>query len=71
MRQLCLRKFSPIDREFPIYEILDGDQQIVDVTRSNAGEYEISFHETSVGRVLPLLPLIALITEAQELLSNG
>lgn len=68
--KLRLRKFSPIDREYPIYEIVAGEDVLFDVGRSDMGEYEFACHEASGGRVLPLLEITGLIEEAKRLLAE-
>lgn len=68
--QLRLRKFSPIDREHPVYEIIEGDEVLFDVSRNDAGEYEFGAHAASSGRVLPLLEITALVEEAKKLLEE-
>ena len=35
------RKFSPINREHPIFELVDGDVVLFDVSRSDEGKAEI------------------------------
>ncbi len=68
--QLRLRKFSPIDREYPIYEIVQGQVSLFDVGRNDAGDYEIAFHPASSGKILSLDAVKALIREAEQLLSE-
>ncbi|MCC7538971.1 MAG: hypothetical protein IT379_22285 [Deltaproteobacteria bacterium] len=68
--RLRLRKFSPIDREYPIFEILDGDDVVLDVSLSDAGNYELGVHESSSSRVLPLREVLGLIEEAQRRLGE-
>jgi hypothetical protein len=65
------RKFSPIDRDFPIYELVDGDQVVLDLTRNERGDFEVSFHEGASGRVFELVALDELLAEAKRLLSQG
>ena len=68
---LKLPKFSPIDREYPVYELIDENNDVLlDVSRSNEGVYEIALHEGSVGRVLPLDDVLLLIQRARALLEN-
>ena len=61
------RKFAPIDREEPIYELVDGDTILLDVTQAR-GRFEIGFHEGAAGRVLDLATLEALLAEVKEAL---
>lgn len=62
------RKFSPIDRDFPIYELVDGDQVVLDLTRNVRGDFEVSFHEGASGRILELAALDELLAEGKTLL---
>jgi hypothetical protein len=41
MSVLRLRKFSPIDRDCPIYEVVDGGCILLDVARTDTGDYEV------------------------------
>lgn len=68
--ELRLRKFSPIDREYPIYEVVVGDEVLFDIGRSDSGDYEFSVHAASSGRVVPLPELIHLMEEAKKLLAE-
>ena len=53
--KLRWRKFSPIDRDFPIYELMDGEVIVLDVTKGKNGSFEIGFHEGQAsGRVFDL-----------------
>lgn len=67
--ELRWRKFSPIDRDFPIYELVDGDVVILDVTRNENETFEIAFHQGASGRVLDLGALERMIAEVKRLLA--
>ncbi|WP_437576752.1 hypothetical protein [Sorangium sp. So ce887] len=62
------RKFSALDRDFPIYELVDGDAIVLDLTGDERGNFEISFHDGARGRVLDLATLERLLAEAKSLL---
>lgn len=49
--QYRLRKVSDIDRDYPLFELLDGETILADFSLSNAGELEIAFHPGIQGRV--------------------
>lgn len=69
--RLRLQKFTPIDREHPIYEVVDDERNVLlDVTRSSEGDWEILMHSDSVGRVLPLTEVMGLIARARRLLEE-
>ena len=45
-----LQKFAPIDRNYPIYEIIDeANEVLIDVSRSDAGIYELMCHQAAAG----------------------
>jgi hypothetical protein len=70
MKQLRWRKFSPIDRDYPLYELTVGDDMLLDVTRDASGAFEIRFEQEAVGKTLDLDEFIRLLAEARELLAN-
>jgi hypothetical protein len=66
---LKLQKFAPIDREFPIYEIVDDNGEVLlDVTRSDEGTLELGLQKNSQNRVIPLKEVLTLIEQACRLL---
>jgi hypothetical protein len=66
--QLRWRKFTPIDRDFPIFELLDGDIIILDVAKGDSGAFEIAFHGGASGRVFDLGMIERMIEEVKVLL---
>lgn len=64
------RKFSPIDRDFPIYELLEGEVVVLDITRDENHGFEIAFHQGALGRVFDLATVERMIAEAKLLLEN-
>ena len=65
---LRLRKTSPIDREFCVYEVVAKDGNIVfDVGKIDDGTFGIVlFDDKGKGRVLPLDTVLDLIRQAQK-----
>lgn len=65
---LRLRKTSPIDREFSVYEVVDEAGDILfDVGKSDEGVYELAiFDHTGRGRVVELATVMALIDDARK-----
>jgi hypothetical protein len=51
---LRVRKFSPVDRDTALFEVLEGEVVLFDVGSGAEGGLEIAFHEASSNRVLPL-----------------
>ena len=69
--KLKLQKFVPIDREFPIYEIIDAEGNVIlDVSRSDNGTIELGLQPLGSGRVIPLKEVLHLIDEATTLLER-
>jgi hypothetical protein len=69
--QFRWRKLSPLDRDGPICELLDGHVIILDVTRANDSRLEIAFHEGAAGRILDLAAFEAMIGEVKALLARS
>ena len=65
------RRFSPIDRDFPIFELVDGEVIILDVTKGErSGTLEITFHEGASGRICDLGTIESLIVEVKILMAK-
>jgi hypothetical protein len=64
------RKFSPLDRRYPIYELTVGEELVLDVTRSAAGVFEVRIEQSGVGRTFNLDEVMRLLAEAREMLAN-
>ena len=64
------RKFSPIDRESPIFELVDGVVVLFDVSKNDQGVLEVAFHEGSTGRVLEFELLQELLAKGRKLAEN-
>ncbi|HLZ65459.1 MAG TPA: hypothetical protein VKQ29_04465 [Aliidongia sp.] len=66
-----IRKFSPIDREYPIFEVTDqNDVVLFDVAMTDDGALEIGFHNGIAGQTLPVLEFKRLLNEAIGLASD-
>ena len=61
------RKFSPIDRDSPIFELVDGTVVLLDVSKNDKGIIEVAFHDALRGRVLEWGLLERLLTEGRVL----
>lgn len=69
VHKLKLQKFGPIDRDYPIFEIIDEDGvPLLDVTAANDGTVEIAITPTDTGKIMPYGECIVLIQRAYELL---
>jgi len=65
------RKFSPIDREYSIFEALDDDEAILfDVSMTDDGRLEISFYSAIAGRILAIDDFQAALAEGIRLTAD-
>lgn len=63
---LTLQKFSPVDREHSVIEVIDDTGEVLfDVSRNDQGTLEMCFHPALSGRVLLYEEVIALIEQAR------
>ena len=63
---LRLQKFTPIDRDYPIIEIIDeGGAVLLDISRNDGGELEMAFHPAIANRVLAYDDWISLVEQAK------
>jgi hypothetical protein len=67
--KLRFQKFVPIDREHPIYEVLDGEDIIFDVTLTEKGLPELSFFAEVSGRIYDLAEVEKMLSRLKELLA--
>lgn len=63
-----IRKFSPIDRDYPIFEVLVGDKVILDVSKDENGNDEIAFHDAVSNRVIRVCALLEIIEECKAMM---
>jgi hypothetical protein len=45
VQHVRFRKFCPVAREYPIFELVEGDDVLLDVSSSDAGVLEVALHE--------------------------
>jgi phage terminase large subunit-like protein len=64
------RKFAPIDREYPIFELVEGDDVLLDVSASEDGVLEVALHEAGRGKIFKLDDLYALLIQGKRLLEG-
>jgi hypothetical protein len=68
--KLRWRKFSPIDRDWPIFELIDRDVVLLDVTKGDDLSLKVAFHGGASGRELDLVTLESLLEQVKVLLAN-
>ena len=65
----CFRKFSPIDRDNPIFEVLFDQEVIFDISIDDeTGEFEVMFHENAGGKYLSADLLIQIVEDGKRLI---
>lgn len=64
------RKFSPIDRDHPIFELVDGDEILFDVSLGDHGRLQVAFHEAIGNRVLECGTLLSILREGARLATD-
>ncbi|MCA9549495.1 MAG: hypothetical protein KC933_05620 [Myxococcales bacterium] len=64
------RKFSPIDRDHPIFELVDGNDVLLDVGATDDGVVEVAIHEGAINRVFVIADLQGLLREGSRLVEE-
>ena len=67
VQNIRFRKFAPVDREYPIFEWVEGDDVLLDVGVSDDGVLEVALHEAGGGRVFKLDDLHAILMHGKRL----
>jgi len=70
VKHVRFRKFSPVDREYPIFELVEGDNVLLDVSSSDDGVLEVALHEASMGKIFKLDDLHAILMQGKRLLEE-
>lgn len=60
------RKFSPIDRERPIFELVCEDVVLFDVARNDDGIVEVAIHEAAANKLFALEDLLAVLDAGRQ-----
>jgi hypothetical protein len=61
------RKFSPIKRKYPIFELIDGQKVLFDVSKNDSGIIEIAFGEAVTAVTFDLDQFNSLLQEGVAL----
>lgn len=61
------RKTTDINRENPLFELLNGEVLLLDVGFNDAGDFEISFNPGVVGKLFEWQQFIKLLEEGKAL----
>ena len=70
VQHVRLRKFAPVDREYPIFELVEGDNVLLDISSSDDGILEVALHEASVGKLFKLDDVHAILMQGKRLLEE-
>ena len=70
VQHVRFRKFAPVDRKYPIFELVEGDDALLDVSSSDDGVLEVALHEASRGKVFKLDDLHAILMQGKCLLEE-
>jgi hypothetical protein len=61
------RKATDINREYPLFELMDGGTQILDVGFTDEGVLEVAFNPGASGIIMSCDQLLTLLSEARSL----
>ena len=70
VKHVRFRKFAPVDREYPIFELVEGDDVLLDVSVSDDEVLEVALHEASRGKIFKLDDLHAILMQGKRLLEE-
>ena len=70
VKHVRFRKFFPVDREYPIFELVAGDEILLDVSVSDDGVPEVALHEASIGKIFKFDDLHAFLVQGKRLLEE-
>src|SRR5262249_48536860 len=70
VKHVRFRKFSPVDREYPIFELVEGDNVLLDVSSNDDRVLEVALHEASIGKIFKLDDLHAILMQGKRLLEE-
>ncbi len=71
VKNIRFRKFSPVEREYPIFEVVEGDAVLLDVSVSDDGVLEVALHPSGAGKIFKLDDLYAILVEGKHLLEES
>lgn len=61
------RKVTDINREFALFELLDGETLLLDVGYTDEGLFEVAFSQGISGRTVEVSQLLRLLEEGRAL----
>ena len=69
-KSLRFRKFSPIDQEYPIFELVDGENVLLDIGATDDGLLEVAIHAAAANKLFRYDQLMELLIQGQKLLEE-
>jgi hypothetical protein len=69
-KSLRFRKFSPIDREYPIFELVEGENVLLDIGATDEGLMEVAIHAAAANKLFRYDQLMELLIKGQKLLED-
>ncbi len=70
-QEIHFRKFTDINRENPLFELVDGEIVLLDIGLSDAGVLEVAFHEAISNRVFKAEELSNFLDEGKRLVASS
>lgn len=67
---LRFRKFSPIDREYPIFELVEGKNVLLDIGATDEELMEVAIHPAAANKLFRYDQLMELLIKGQKLLED-
>jgi hypothetical protein len=61
------RKFTAVDREYPIFELVADDEVLLDISASDEGVLEVALHAGGANKLFLLDQLMEWIAEGKKL----
>ena len=71
IEKVRFRKFSPIDRDSPIFEVLSHEEIIFDISKGDeSGEFELMFHKDISNKYMSVDLLIKILENGKKLITK-
>jgi len=69
-KNIHFRKFAPVDREHPIFELVEGDTVLLDVGATDDGVLEIAIHKGAANKIFSLSEFLRVLEEGRRLVDD-
>lgn len=64
------KKFLPTDSQYPIVELVDGDEILFDISTNDDGVIDVAFNAPACGRLFTYDQLMLLLEKGKKLLEE-